>query len=599
VASPPDWQPRRAALWLTALFLVSFALRALLTTEVKSPFIFLDELVYPRLAVGIGHSARLSLFGATGLTYPPLYPLALAPIYALHASGTTAYTWIKIVNALLMSLAVFPIYKIGRFVLPRRHALIVAGLAAVAPLMYYTTLAMSENLAYPLCMFSLWAMLSAIRAPSVRRDAVLLVSIAAATGARLQMVALFPAALTAIAVVALLSDRNGVGAVRAVAQRLWRHRLLVAATVALVVAEAVAKLTGHSLFSATGNYSSLGSSSAQSPWTVARIAVEQLAELSLALAVVPFAGTLVAAYVFLRFGRRRRDVAVFAAVALAVTFWMLVEVADAAAAITDSSELPRIHERYLIYLIPLFITAFVAAIRLPAKRLSVRVTASAAAVAAFAPALIPFRKVVNNTIVGDTFGLDAFARQTAHDKIVALHNPVSTAVIIAAAFVVVFVLARHALPALVVAVAVFFLIFSLVVRGRIVSASLGATKVLTHHNWVDQARPRGTVAILFGPGMTREVALQTAFYNLSVSRIYYVCAIQSGTTIGDAVTVGRGGSILESGRAVQADYAVVSQAFRVRGVEVARDKKRKVLVIKTSPGSLRVLPGERTHCTSS
>jgi len=598
VASPPDWQPRRAALWLTALFLVSFALRALLTTEVKSPFIFLDELVYPRLAVGIGHSARLSLFGATGLTYPPLYPLALAPIYALHASGTTAYTWIKIFNALLMSLALFPIYKIGRFVLPRRHALIVAGLAALAPLMYYTTLAMSENLAYPLCMFSLWAMLAAIQAPSVRRDAVLLVSIAAATGARLQMVALFPAALTAIAVVALLSDRDGVGAVRAIAQRLRQHRLLVAATIALVVAEAVAKLTGHSLFSATGNYSSLGSSGAQSPWTVARIAVQQLAELSLALAVVPFAGTLVAAYVFFRFGRRRGDTAIFAAVALAVTFWMLVEVADAAAAITPS-ELPRIHERYLIYLIPLFITAFVAAIRLPTKRLSVRVTASAAVVAALAPALIPFHKVVNNTIVGDTFGLDAFARQTAHDKIVALHNPVSTAVIIAAAFVAVFVLARHALPAVVIAVAVFFVIFSLVVRGRITSASLGATKVLTHHNWVDDARPHGSVAILFGPGMTREVALQTAFYNLSVSRIYYVCTIQSGTTIGDAVTVGRGGSILERGRAVQVDYAVVSQAFRVRGVEVARDKKRKVLVIKTSPGSLRLLPGERTHCTSS
>ncbi len=80
-----------------------------------------------------------------------------------------------------MSLAVFPIYKIGRFVLPRRHALIVAGLAALAPLMYYTTLAMSENLAYPLCMFSVWAMLLAIQAPGTRRDAVLLVSIAAAT----------------------------------------------------------------------------------------------------------------------------------------------------------------------------------------------------------------------------------------------------------------------------------------------------------------------------------------------------------------------------------------------------------------------------------
>ena len=61
----------------------------------------------------------------------------------------------------------------------------------------------------------------------------------------------------------------------------------------------------------------------------------------------------------------------------------------------------------------------------------------------------------------------------------------TTAVIIAAAFGSVFVLARHALPGLVIAVAIFFLLFSLSVRSRIVSASLGAAKVLTVDGWVD------------------------------------------------------------------------------------------------------------------
>jgi hypothetical protein len=582
-----------------AIFLLSLALRALLSSEVKSPFIFLDELVYPRLAVSIGRSASLSLWGATGLTYPPLYPLVLSPIYALHASGTTAYVWIKIVNSFLMSLAVFPIYKISRFVLPRRHALIVAGLAALAPLMYYTTLAMSENLAYPLCMFSVWAMLAAIQTPSAKRDAVLLVSIVAATATRLQMVVLFPAALTAIAVVALLADRADGGAIRAIRRRFLRHRLLVAAAIVAVLAYLAAKATGHSLSSATGSYSTLGSSSAQSPWTVARIAVQQLAELSLALCVVPFAGTLVAAYVFFRYGPRRGGAAVFASVALAVTFWVLVEVADAAVAI-PSTELPRIHERYLIYVLPLFITAFVAAARLPAKQLSLRVAASAVILAALAPALIPFGKVVNNTIVGDTFGLDLFARQTAHGKIVALHNPVTTSVIIAAAFGSTLVLARHALPALVIGVAIFFLLFSLSVRSRIVSASLGAAKVLAVDGWVDQSHPHGTVALLIGPGMTREVALETAFYNTSVSRIYATCTIQAGTALGYRVTAGRNGSILENGHAIRAAYAVVSQRFRVRGAVIARDRRRNVLVVKTAPGPLRLVPGvHATACPSS
>ena len=76
-----------------------------------------------------------------------------------------------------------------------------------------------------------------------------------------------------------------------------------------------------------------------------------------------------AAYVFFRYGPRRGEVRPSSlAVALAVTFWILVEVVvDAAVAIPLRAELPRIHERYLIYLVlPLFITAFVAAARLPA-----------------------------------------------------------------------------------------------------------------------------------------------------------------------------------------------------------------------------------------
>ena len=44
-----------------------------------------------------------------------------------------------------MSLALAPVYAIARFMLPRGPALVVVVLAAVAPLMYVTTLGMSEN----------------------------------------------------------------------------------------------------------------------------------------------------------------------------------------------------------------------------------------------------------------------------------------------------------------------------------------------------------------------------------------------------------------------------------------------------------------------
>ena len=82
----------------------------------------------------------------------PLYPALLSPIYALGASAPTAYTLIKLVNAILISLAIFPTYKIARFAVPRELSLLVAGLSIVAPLMFLSSFSMSENLAYPVCL---------------------------------------------------------------------------------------------------------------------------------------------------------------------------------------------------------------------------------------------------------------------------------------------------------------------------------------------------------------------------------------------------------------------------------------------------------------
>jgi len=148
--------PARAnvALWLIAIAGLSVALRIALLSEVHGPWVFMDELGYQKLAQNLGQNGHLALFEKTGLSLSPLYSVVLAPIYALGASAPTAYVWIKIVNAVLMSLSIFPVYMIARFVLPRRSSLVAAALSAVAPLMYYSALAMSENLAYPLFLTS-------------------------------------------------------------------------------------------------------------------------------------------------------------------------------------------------------------------------------------------------------------------------------------------------------------------------------------------------------------------------------------------------------------------------------------------------------------
>src|SRR6266511_4198802 len=156
---------------LVGIAALSSLLRVALLTTVHAPVVFSDELGYAKLARSIGRTGHLGLFNERGFSYSPLYSVVLSPIYALGVSAPTAYSLIKVFNAVLISLSVFPTYKIARFALPRRTALLVAALSTVAPLMFYSSFTMSENLAYPLCLTAVWAMLEAVRTPGPRSDA--------------------------------------------------------------------------------------------------------------------------------------------------------------------------------------------------------------------------------------------------------------------------------------------------------------------------------------------------------------------------------------------------------------------------------------------
>jgi hypothetical protein len=136
------WQlsARRAFALLAGIAGISVALRIGLAREVRSPFVFMDELGYEQMAKSLIRSGNLALFGQSGSAYNPLYSVVLTPVYALTKSAPQAYLWSKAVNAVVMSLAVFPIYGVARFVLSRPRSLGVAALSLTAPLMFYTDL---------------------------------------------------------------------------------------------------------------------------------------------------------------------------------------------------------------------------------------------------------------------------------------------------------------------------------------------------------------------------------------------------------------------------------------------------------------------------
>jgi len=585
------------ALWLIAIAGLSTVVRIALLAEVHGPWVFPDELYYQKLAQSIGRGGSLALFDKHGLSVPPLYSTALAPIYALGASASAAYEWIKIVNAILMSLSVIPIYKIARFVLPRSGSLVVAGLSVLAPLMYYSALAMSENLAYPLFLVAIWAMLVAIRSPGWQTDAFVLASIIGASAARFQMVVLFPAALTAV-VLAVLLGREGSreSRTRSLMRSLGKHWLIVGSVAAL----ALAAVVGHGVRSFGGPYSGVGEGRFPPPWRLFDLVVQHLAGLDLALGVIPFVGGLVASYVFFRHGARN-DVRVFAAVAVSVTGWFLVEVGILADLVLQNPAAEaRIHERYLFYVVPLFLIALIAAVRFSKSRASFRLFFAAALIAGLLPAAIPFREVINNSIVADSFGLQNYGKQVGN-KIDPIEHATIGAISTAALLALVYVLVRNKMRGVVILMLVVFALMSATVRTRIVSAAGGETEAVLpkdHRDWVDQVRPKGDVVLMTGVGtkddqITPEIpalaAWETAFNNLSITSVYYSCEPVFGTPFGEKrISTDRNGQLVASGRALRAAYAVVPAGFGVRGRVLARDRKGGLLLVAPHKGRVIV-----------
>lgn len=575
------------ALVVGALVTLSFLARLLLLTRVQGPWIFPDELGYQQVAANIARG-RLALYSENGLSYSPLYPLLLAPFFGLGLSAPDAYGWIKAVNALLMSLSLVPAYGIARFLLPRRPAYLVAALVAVAPLMYYTALGMSENLAFPLVLVAVWLLLRALDRPSPRNDLWFLIAVVAAAAARIQLVTLLPTGITALAVVGLVPAHRARPRLADLRQLLNAHRTLVVGSIGLVLAGVVPAVFGHSPFSAAGRYSNVPGTSHPSLVHMAKLFVYHAAELFFATGGLPFAATVAAAWILVSRGAGRRAI-ILGSATTALAFWLLLETAIATDSFERQGDAPRIHERYLFYLVPLFLTVFVAALRDERVRRS-RVGAGLGIVAAALAALaIPYQTVINGTVVADTFSLQPLARNgslqaVAHASLIALA--------IAVGLAVAFAVLRFQPVAAVGVLAAAFVYDSAVLGHRIDAASRGAASFFTSsdYDWVDRTNPRSEVSLVTGPRVSDPVAeWHTAYYNLKIDRLYYTCRRTLSPDFGERrVSLSPSGTMLVAGTPLRTRYAVVPSGLGVDGKVLARDVVAREVLVTPPRGILRV-----------
>jgi hypothetical protein len=313
---------------LTLIVVGSFAARLVASAAHPAPRYFPDEYLYTALARALGNGQLPNVRG-TSANFPALLePILAAPFHALF-SPELAYRLTQAENALLMSLAVVPVYLLARRLsLSVRYALACAVFAVAIPDLVFASYTLADPVAYPFAMGALAAGVAALDRPTKRTQLLFLGLAFLATFARVQYVVL-PAAFV---VAALVVDRR---------RALKTQRLpLILMALPLVVAVGLGPARVFGYYS---NVTNLHVGGQLLHW-----AGTDLFLLAFATGIVLVPGALVA----LARPRGRTETA-FAAMAAVFGAGIVAE-----AALYASNGSARFQERYLFALLPLVPIAF-------------------------------------------------------------------------------------------------------------------------------------------------------------------------------------------------------------------------------------------------
>ena len=91
-----------------------------------------DEAIYAQRGLELWHHFRLPILNGQGAGYSVLYP-ALAGLPLAASSLAQGYAWLKVVQALVISLAAIPIFLYSRQMMPYRYARLAAALTPIKP----------------------------------------------------------------------------------------------------------------------------------------------------------------------------------------------------------------------------------------------------------------------------------------------------------------------------------------------------------------------------------------------------------------------------------------------------------------------------------
>jgi hypothetical protein len=341
-----------------------------------TPTVFNDELLYEKLSQSLAAGHGVAIRGEHFFFPAPFAPLVQAPAWLL-SSMTDAYAAAKLINAAVMSSAVFPAYWIARRVVRPPYALLTAVAAVATPAMVYHGYLMSEALAYPVFLFAVAILAREAATPSRFTALIVPLTCAFAVATRVQLLVL-PLAYLAAAAFDL------------------RRRLLPVALAGVFVAIVVGVPGALGQY---GEATHLG----YAPGAIAHWALTTGYLLPFAVGLAIFPGAVFGTGLMLVRARDPFERAL-AVITVAATALFLGQ-----AALIAAGEAHRVLERYTFYVAPLLFAAFFAYAErgAPARRLY----AISSAAGAVALSLVSFPSLTGTAgYFFDAFTLSGFAR---------------------------------------------------------------------------------------------------------------------------------------------------------------------------------------------
>lgn len=488
----------RPGLVLAALVVLSTLVRFAAARAIHTPWITPDEVIYAELGESLWSSGRFEVLGEHigffGLVFPALVgpPLLVGDL-------ERGYHWLKLLQALVMSLTAVPVYYWARSLARPGWALCAAGLALAIPGLAYSGLVMTEVAFYPVLVLAAWALARALEQPTLGRQGMLVAACGLAAMTRLQAFVLLPVFVTAVAAKALL-DRRPREAVRLLPA--------VAGLAALAAAWAAWRLAADGNLSALfGAYAPAGETH-YAAGDGLRYTLYHAADLLLLAGVVP----LCAVAVLLAL-RDSRTLTSYLATALSLSAWLVVEVA-----VFASQHVGLLAERNLLPLAPILFVGLAAWLDRGAPRPTVA-TGLACAGALLLALALPVARFASLEAFPDAFTLEPLIDLRAS-------HPGANVDLIVLAIVAVAVgafafLPRRLVVVLPLALGCGFAALSvgasreIVARDRVMqAASTGPDRL-----WIDHSAD-GEVAYLFIGDLNWPAVWQNVFWNRRVAHVY-------------------------------------------------------------------------------